>query len=202
MNRNVQTLIDELKAVCRQAYETGLQRDTGGNVSARIEESKTMVVKASGCSLAHMEAENFVITDFEGQKISGSGKATREALLHGYIYKEFPGAKAVVHVHSPYATAISVLYSEIPPATHQAKLKFPGRVNVISIATPIVEKADLDFIRSCLDDKGCVSGAFVLENHGVVAFSDCPFNALYLAEFIEETAKIIYLRQTIEKRIV
>ena len=47
--------------------------------------------------------EGFLITDFEGNLIEGTGKPTREALLHGYIYKLRPDIQAVVHVHSPYA---------------------------------------------------------------------------------------------------
>ena len=103
MNQEVYEIAEKLVIASKRAYNRGIQTGSGGNVSARIPGRNMMLVKASGGSLGDCTPEGFLITDFDGNLIEGNGKPTREALLHGYIYKLRPDVNAVVHVHSPYA---------------------------------------------------------------------------------------------------
>lgn len=96
-------IAEKLAAASERAYRRGIQTGSGGNVSARLPGTDTMLVKASGGSLGDCAPKGFLITDFDGNLIEGSGKPTREALLHGYIYGMRPDANAAVHVHAPNA---------------------------------------------------------------------------------------------------
>ena len=87
METKVLEIAEKLVIASKRAYNRGIQTGSGGNVSARIPGTETMLVKASGGSLGDCTLEGFLITDFDGKLIKGNGKPTREALLHGYIYK-------------------------------------------------------------------------------------------------------------------
>ena len=84
MNETIYKLAQELADASKRAYIRGIQTGSGGNVSARIPGTETMLVKASGGSLGDCTPEEFLITDFDGNVMEGTGKPTREALLHGY----------------------------------------------------------------------------------------------------------------------
>ncbi len=51
--------------------------------------------------------------NWDGSLISGD-PPSKEAFLHLTIYQERPSAQAVVHLHSPYAVAVSCL-AEVNP---------------------------------------------------------------------------------------
>lgn len=85
MDQRAYEIAEKLVIASKRAYNRGIQTGSGGNVSARIPGTETMLVKASGGSLGDCSPEGFLITDFEGNLIEGTGKPTREALLHGYI---------------------------------------------------------------------------------------------------------------------
>ena len=116
MNEETYKIAEKLVIASKRAYTRGIQTGSGGNVSARIPGTETMLVKASGGSLGDCTPEGFLITDFDGNLIEGTGKPTREALLHGYIYKLREDVNAVVHVHSPYAIGWSSSKKDLPLA--------------------------------------------------------------------------------------
>ena len=107
MEKELLPICEQLVEACKRAYNRGIQMNSGGNVSARVPGKDLMIVKASGSSFIDSTVEGFVITDFDGNKVSGEGKPTREALLHGLIYRLCPNVQAVVHTHAPYSIAWS-----------------------------------------------------------------------------------------------
>ena len=125
MDQKAYEIAEKLVIASKRAYNRGIQTGSGGNVSARIPGTETMLVKASGGSLGDCTPEGFLITDFDGNVVEGAGKPTREALLHGYIYKLRPDVQSVVHVHSPYAIGWSSSKKDLPLVTWHSKLKNP-----------------------------------------------------------------------------
>ena len=86
MDQRAYEIAEKLVIASKRAYNRGIQTGSGGNVSARIPGTETMLVKASGGSLGDCSPEGFLITDFEGNLIEGNGKPTREALLLSLIH--------------------------------------------------------------------------------------------------------------------
>lgn len=91
---------DLIEAAAR-AYRRGIQTGSGGNLSVRIPGKDWMLVKPSGISFIDCNEKNLVVTDFDGKVVAGSGKPSREALLHGVLYRHLPSIGGVVHCHSP-----------------------------------------------------------------------------------------------------
>jgi len=75
-------------------------------------------------------------SDLEGNILSGNRLRTSELLLHLEIYKANPRALAIVHCHSPYATAFAMTGTAPPiglTAEYEASI---GPVAVAPYETP------------------------------------------------------------------
>lgn len=191
-------IAEKLVIASKRAYTRGIQTGSGGNVSARIPGTDTMLVKASGGSLGDCTAESFLITDFEGKLIKGEGKPTREALLHGYIYKIRPDVNSVIHVHAPYAIGWSSSKKDLPLVTWHSQLKNPCDYPTLDVHAAMVRSEDIPIVEEMFKEKPEIS-AFLLADHGIVAMGKDPLAAEHTAELVEETAKVAILDKLVEK---
>lgn len=198
MTQEVYEIAEKLVIASKRAYNRGIQTGSGGNVSARIPGTETMLVKASGGSLGDCTPEGFLITDFEGNLIEGDGKPTREALLHGYIYKLRPDVNAVVHVHSPYAIGWSSSKKDLPLVTWHAQLKNPAAYPTLDVHAAMVRTEDVPMVEEMFKKTSDIS-AFLLADHGVVAMGKDALAAEHTAELVEETAQVAILDKLVEK---
>ena len=191
-------LREQLVLASKRAYHRGIQTGSGGNVSARIPGREQMLVKASGSSFEDSTTDGFIVTDFDGILVEGAGKPTREALLHGYLYRICPWIGAVVHVHSPYAIGWASTGKPLPCLTLHAQLKLRTDIPTLDIPSPMVRAEDFPLIRKMYENHPELP-AFLLVDHGVVAVAKDAINAEHTAELIEETAQIAYLKAIAKK---
>ena len=131
----------------------------------------------------------FLVADFEGGVLEGTGKPTRETSMHGRIYALRPNVGAIVHVHSPWAIALSHRAESIARVTLHSKLKLSCDIPVVPVPGAWVRDEDWYLVSSVLDRHPEIE-AFVLRDHGVVALGSDPLEAEHLAELIEETAQV------------
>lgn len=175
----------------KRAYDCKLQTGTGGNVSTRIQGTDLMFVKPSGISFGNCEADNLVITNFEGDVIEG-GKPTRELYLHGALYNRYQRIGGVVHTHSPWSILVARDHETLPLVTKHSELKMKNAIPVIPVVSPAVGEDEIHKVFEVLDKDENLS-AFILKDHGIVAFAQTTKKAEEIAELIEETAQIFYL---------
>lgn len=197
MTKEVYEIAEKLVIASKRAYTRGIQTGSGGNVSARIPGTEQMLVKASGGSLGDCTPEGFLITDFEGNLIEGEGKPTREALLHGYIYKMRPDVNAVVHVHSPYAIGWSSSKKDLPLVTWHSQLKNPSDFPTLDVHAAMVRPEDVPMVEAMFQKTPGLN-AFLLADHGVVAMGKDPLAAEHTAELVEETAQVAILNKLMQ----
>lgn len=198
MKQEVYKIAENLVIASQRAYNRGIQTGSGGNVSARIPGTETMLLKASGGSLGDCTPEGFLITDFDGNLIEGEGKPTREALLHGHIYKIRPDVNSVVHVHSPYSISWSSSKKDLPLVTWHSQLKHPCDYPTLDIHAAMVRPEDLPIVNAMFEKEPKLA-AFILANHGVVAMGKNPLDAEHTAELVEETAQVAIFSKIVEK---
>lgn len=207
MNQAILTAAADLVIACDRVYNRKLQTGSGGNVSARIPDTDYMLVKASGGSMGDCVVDvekqivkGFVVCDFDGNLITGEalpqGKPTKEATLHGYIYKVCPKVNAVVHVHSPYAIAWSSSKKPLPLVTWHSHLKFPADLPTLNVQAAMVQGKDLPMVKEMFEKQPEVN-AFLLADHGAVALGKNAVEAEHTVELIEETAQIAVLEKVL-----
>jgi L-ribulose-5-phosphate 4-epimerase len=201
VNTNENPVLDDLENIekdlieaAARAYRRGIQTGNGGNLSARIPGKDLMVVKPSGVSFIDCNEDNLVVTDFDGKVVAGSGKASREALLHGVLYRNVPSIGGIVHCHAPWAISWSFSKKDLPLVTHHARMKFGVPVATLDIDAPVVPPEAMPKVVS-LFEKHPTLPAFLLVGHGIVAVGKNVLGAEHVAELVEETAQIAWLRE-------
>lgn len=190
---DINKIKDEMIIAAARAYTRGIQTGSGGNFSARVTGEKLMILKSSGGSFMDATRENLLITDFEGRIVEGSGKPTREAFLHGLVYKIAPHINGVMHCHSPWAIGWASTKQDLDKVTYHQQLKFGCPIPTLDVKAPVVGVEDFPKIEK-LFKKYPQLLAFLLVDHGVVAVGDTIINAEHNAELVEETAKIALLK--------
>lgn len=66
------------------------------------------LVNPRGLHFSEITASNLIVCDLNGQTVRGEGTIRPVAFhIHGRIHAAHPAANAVLHVHSPYATALA-----------------------------------------------------------------------------------------------
>ena len=192
---NNEELRKALVVASHRAYYRGIQTNNGGNVSARIPGTEHMLIKASKTSFIDGTEKDFVIADLAGDLVEGTRPPSREATLHGFIYRALPEVNAVVHTHSVHAIAWASLGGDVlARLTHHARLKIDGEVPIFRVKTASVQAEDLPMIGAAFA-QGKGRNAFILEAHGIVAMGKDPIAAEHMAELIEETVQIAILER-------
>ena len=155
---------------------------TSGNVSAR--DGDLVAVTPTGAVLAEMTAEDVAVVDLAGAVVEG-GPPTSEVALHLGVYERFD-AGAVVHTHSPMATALSCVLEELP-CVHYGMLALGGAVRVAPYATFGTD----ELARSVLD---ALEGrtAAMMANHGTVTYGHDVAAAAEATELLEWAATVYF----------
>jgi len=183
--------MQELELISKRAYYRGLTSGSGGNISARVDGTDRVVIKSSGVSFADTGEGNIILVDLHGNVVEGSLKPSKEVKFHCGIYRVRLEVGAVVHTHSPAATAFSVVGREIPMVTVSAA-KGVMRTPLIGYAPPGSDEL-ARLVMNSFQEKTLKTA--LLQNHGVITVGKDLFEALYLAEVVEDTAKIaIYVQ--------
>lgn len=83
----------------------GLVTFTWGNVSAIDRSLGLLVIKPSGVSYEHMQAEDMVVVDLvSGDVVEGNKRPSSDTATHRALYLAWPEVGGIVHTHSRHAT--------------------------------------------------------------------------------------------------
>jgi ribulose-5-phosphate 4-epimerase/fuculose-1-phosphate aldolase len=186
----------ELCRFGRSLFERGLTAGSSGNLSVRLADGFLMT-PTNSC-LGTLDAERISKLDAHGRPIAGDAP-TKEVALHMGFYEARPQANAVVHLHSTYATALSCLSDvdpedAIPPITPYVVMRV-GRVPVVPYTQPGAAE-----VKSYILDKAPAHAAVLLANHGPVVSGPSLAAAVYAAEELEETAKLVIITRGLPVR--
>ncbi|MCC6147904.1 MAG: class II aldolase/adducin family protein [Anaerolineaceae bacterium] len=187
----------EVAETARNMFRWGLVRGTSGNISARDPGSGHVALTPSGMDYEKVHPEDVVVLSIDGEVIEGNRRPSVEKPLHLAFYRARPDVLAVVHTHAPYATALSMVYPEIPTAMPEIIFALGGSVPVAPYTTPGTEKLGLGALEAIGDRKGVI-----LQNHGTVTIGESLDRALHRAVALEDAAYIYSLALQLGKPFV
>jgi L-fuculose-phosphate aldolase len=177
-------LRQEIVRVCGELSSAGLVVGTAGNVSAR--DGDLVAVTPSGLDYADMTAGLVGVHRLDGTPAEAALEPTSELPLHLAVYAATDAA-AVVHTHSPAATAVSTLAEELPPVHYYAAM-FGGPVRVAPYATYGTDELAHNVVAALSGRTACIMG-----NHGAVTIGPDLATA-YARSLYLEWLSDVYLR--------
>ncbi len=187
LNQEIYQLAESVLATAGELIAHDLNRGSAGNVSVRY---------ADGCIITPTGIEHQDCTPDDMVKVGikiGAGetagvpdsllnrrKPSSELCFHRDIYAAFPAAGAIIHAHSPFATALACQQLNIPPF-HYMIARFGGMdVRCAAYAT-FGTQALSDAMLIALQDRS----ACLMAHHGMVVYGRDLKHALALAVELE-----------------
>ncbi len=180
---------EELVAIARSLYDRGYTFGTAGNLSVKL--ADRLLVTPTNSSFGDLSPDGLAEVDFDGQRLAGPAPS-KEAHFHLAAYRARPEARAVVHLHSCYATAVSCLEvldegDAMPVFTPYYAMRLPC-LPVAAYFPPGDPQ-----LAPAVEEAARRSPALLLRNHGSIATGPTLFAAAALAEEIEEQARLFFL---------
>jgi L-fuculose-phosphate aldolase len=170
-------------AAVRKLVASGLNVGTAGNVSVRVEGG--LLVTPSGVPADELVEADVVALDVNGKPGPGQLVPTSEWRLHVAVMKARPDIAAVVHTHSPEATAAACTGRALP-AVHYVVARMGGSsVPIAPYATYGSKELAANVVGTLGDGMACL-----MANHGLLAIGSTLAAAVALAADVEWLAGV------------
>lgn len=177
----------EVIKYAQKLNNTNLSPLRSGNVSIRAINNgiEGFFITPSGIKYELLKEEEIVFLELNKEydflKIFNSGlNPSSEWRFHQDIYLKKKDAKAIVHAHSPHATAVSAHGKNIPAFHYMIALAGGDDIKCAEYATFGTKELSQNIIQALDKRKACL-----MSNHGQVAFGQNLKQAFELAEEVE-----------------
>jgi ribulose-5-phosphate 4-epimerase/fuculose-1-phosphate aldolase len=195
MNPYWLTFAESVCSTARMMDRLGLTAGTSGNISMRVPGQSYAVITPSGMPYQSLTPNDMTVIDLAGQQVAGIHPASSETPLHAHLYSVFESIHAVVHTHSLYATAFSVVRKPIPLVSLEG-------LGVNSLNVPVAEYAlpgtsDLAISAELALRSNPGVQAILLPNHGLVTIGAALEDAFSLAINVEREAQILAIASSL-----
>lgn len=190
-------LREEICRFGRSLFERGLTPGSSGNISLRLDDGGWLVTPTNA-SLGFLDPARIARLDAQGKLVSGDAP-TKEIPLHTALYETRAGARAIVHLHSTHAVALTMLpeidpKAVLPPMTPYYLMR-AGQTALVPYFRP-GDPAVADAIKGLAGRYSSV----LLANHGPVVAGESLEAAVFATEELEETAKLYLLLRGLNPR--
>jgi L-fuculose-phosphate aldolase len=174
----------EIVAVAREMRARGLVTSTVGNVSAR--HGAGMLITPTRQDYAELSPRRLVALGLDGGPLGrGGGRPSREWRLHAAVYLARADVGAIMHTHSPYATARSFDPAPLVVETEERDYLGLDQIHVADWAPAGTDELAHTVVRTLGERQ-----AVLLARHGVLAVAATPRAALEGCSTVEHQALI------------
>ena len=177
----------EVRKYAQKLNSTNLSPLRSGNVSVRATQDgvEGFLLTPSGKRYETLIPEDIVFLalkeKYDNLKLFNTGlNPSSEWRFHQDIYLKKIEAKAIVHAHSPHATAVSSHGKSIPAFHYMVALAGGDDIKCSEYATFGTDELSINILKALEKRKACL-----MSNHGQVAFGTNLKQAFELAEEVE-----------------
>jgi hypothetical protein len=138
--------LDELARACRILEMEGHGDMTLGHLSLRDPERRGFWLKRNRIGLGEVRgADDFVLVDWDGQQLAGSGGRHSEWPIHSEILRTRPDVQVVAHTHPFHACVFSASLDPLQPFSLDADyfVDVPRHIDQVALITTKEEAARL-----------------------------------------------------------
>lgn len=174
----------EICAVGKRMYERGFIVACEGNISVRLDDERVLTTPTC-MNKGMLEPQDLVITNGQGQQLSGNRKVSSELAMHLLFYRMRPDVHAICHAHPPTATGFAAAGRALDKALLPEVIIGLGKIPLVRYATPGTPE-----LSQALEPYVPHYDALLLANHGAVTCGPDLLTAFFRMETIEHFAKI------------
>ena len=190
----VPTLAEDSLDVRRAVIDTacamnaaGINVNKAGNVSVRCARGRHdgVLITPTGLSYEQLQPDDLVLLRLDGGRTLGRRAPSSEWRFHLDIHRARPELVAIVHTHSPAATALACHGRGIPPFHYMVAAAGGADVRCAPYATFGTQQLSDRALAALADRRACL-----LAHHGVIACGASLPQALALAIEVEHLARM------------
>ncbi|MEP2715118.1 aldolase [Pseudophaeobacter sp.] len=190
---------EDICRIAKSMFDRGLTCGASGNISQRLSDGSYLVTP-TGSLMGFLEPGQISHLDAQMRHLSGD-KPTKEIPLHSAFYETRPQTGAVVHLHSTYCVALSMLPdidpdNVLPPVTPYGIMRL-GKVKLLPFFLP-GDAGMGEAVRALAGTRSAV----LLANHGPVVAGKDIWAAANAIEELEETAKLVVLTRGLQPKML
>ena len=173
---------EEIIKFAQKLNSTNLSPLRSGNISLKAQNNKEegFLITPSGKKYESLKVDDIVFVSLKGKYDEKGLQPSSEWRFHKDIYLKKTDAQAVVHAHSPHATAVSAHNEDIPAFHYMIALAGGDDIKCAKYATFGTQELSDNIIEALENRKACL-----MSNHGQVAYGDNLNSAFELAEEVE-----------------
>ncbi len=170
-------------------FGAGVMSHSGhANLSGRLDR-ETFLLTTSG-AVRDLRPGDLATVDLEGTVLDGALAPENAEIvaMHGAVYRARDEVGAVIHTHSPSATAFALAHRSLP-CRMESLLRF-GQAEEIPVVAWGPRGSDVS-VRGIAEalERHRTTAAVLLANHGLLAFGADPVATAQLVVAIEESAE-------------
>ena len=175
----------QLLAIAQELHQRGWVANHDGNVTVRLP-GEHLLATPTALSKRVLTEADLLVLDARDRVLQGGRKPFSELKLHRAVYAARPDVRAVVHTHSPNATALAVAGIAIEPRMlAESVVSLGAEIPLLPYGFPQGAEQIAQLGQAAVQ-----FDALTLGNHGVLAWGDDLEQAFLRAELLEHLAAI------------
>lgn len=183
------TILEQLCEAADSFYDRGYAFGSTGNLSVRVDDE--VWITPTGQSLKGLTPSRLAQVDLRGQT-QNENWPSKEFPFHLAVYRQREEARAVVHLHSTYSTALSCLDSfdpsnALPPLTPYYFMR------VAPLAVLPYFRPGSEELAQAVERAAPSHHSMLLRNHGIICAGSNLNEAVDRAEELEQTARLYFI---------
>ena len=188
MNLSYYEMRCEMQKVAKLMFDRRLTNAAGGNFSVKVDENRILLSPSMMSEDRHcdIKPEDFLLIDYDQNILEGTGRLSRETLMHVLILKNFKEIGSGIHAHPFYCMPYVAFGKPIPNVTEATMGR--GMVGVIPWKQAYSDELSEGVYEYWeehreLAVKKPIAG--IMQYHGIVCSGDTIYKAYSMLERIE-----------------
>jgi L-fuculose-phosphate aldolase len=183
---------EKMKKIAKAMWDRKLTNAAGGNFAVKVGQNRILIspsMMSENC-MCELDAEEFLLIDYEGNVLEGSGKLSRETQMHIMLLSGFDYIKCTIHAHPQFCMVFASQSKPIKTVT-EATIKRGETFGVIEPAKAYSRQLAENVYKYFDEHRelaekigiGCI-----MPMHGVVVSGDSLMSAFSCLERMETDA--------------
>jgi L-fuculose-phosphate aldolase len=190
----------EMALTARLMWDRRLTNAAGGNFAVRVDDNRILISPSMMSEEKHcqMAPEDFLVIDYDQNLLEGTGKLSRESLMHILILKNFKEIGCTIHAHPFYCMPFVTQAKPIPNVTEATMGR--GYVGCIKYTKAYTEELSQNIYRYFEEHRELAERkpiGVIMPLHGVVVSGENIYKAYSMLERIECDAYCVTVQNQI-----